>query len=83
MNLPEGLYLGLSPAESLAIMDAQGIPWVDFTSGGAGDPADWAKNIIRATCSRLGVREAIDDIGDEVTVEELLDKYYGELDFLW
>ena len=83
MNLPEGLYLGMPPADdTLAVFDAQDIMWIDFYDGGNGDPYEWPKNIVRATCAALGVRTAIDEWGNECTVDELLEKFYGTLDFL-
>lgn len=83
MNLPEGLHLALTPEQTLAIFDAQDVMWIEFYDGGTGDPSDWPKNIIKATCSRLGVKVGIDEMGEELDIEGFLHWYFGELDFLY
>ena len=82
MNGPEGLHLALTPDETPAIFDAQDVMWIQFYEGGHGDSTDWPKNIIKATCSRLGVRVGIDEEGNELDLDGFLHWYFGELDFL-
>jgi hypothetical protein len=82
MNLPEGLHLTLTDNGYLGIVDAQGIPWINFTHGGTGDPADWLRNTVKATCSALNVTEAFDDEGFDMTVDDLINNYLGSMAWL-
>ena len=81
-DIPEGLYLGLTPHETPAIFDAQDIMWIEFTDGGHGDPVRWQNNIIRDTCDALGVYTAMNELAEEVSIEHFLENYNGSLDFV-
>ena len=84
MRYPEGLHLSTTPEmDTLAIFDADGVMWVTFNDGGTGDPARWPKSIVLDTCKALDIDSAInDDTGEVVTPNNLVDYFYGELDFL-
>lgn len=71
-NLPEGLFLSWG-TEGVRICDAQDVTWVDFATGGLGDPPDWRANIIRNACRALNVREAVSDDGDVVEIDFFID----------
>lgn len=83
-SLPEGLHLTITPTQdSMGIFDAQDVMWVEFTDGGNGDPAEWAKTIIRKTCEALGVAVGIDEMGEVLdSVDEAIDQFFGDIDFL-
>lgn len=78
-NLPEGLTLTFLDGINFepAIMDAQDVVWVHFPDHDTEDPAEWFANIIRATCSALGVTEAVDEVGAYASVEEFITLWAG------
>lgn len=79
---PEGLYLGLTPSDTLGIFDAGDYMWIEFGDGGHDDPIRWHNQIVKDTCESLGVTVAFDDEGNEVGIDALLFLYNGHLDFV-
>lgn len=81
-DLPEGLHLTYTPdQDQCGIFDAQDVCHIIFTGGGNGDPTSWEKQFIKITCGRLGVETAINEIGDEVSIDGFIDEMLGELSF--
>lgn len=81
-DFPEGLYLGLTPDETPAIFDAQDVMWIEFTDGGHGDPVRWQSDIIIETCKALGVTEAFGEQGEPMWIDQFINEYHGDLDFV-
>lgn len=78
-NLPEGLtlqYVDTSNFEP-GIVDAQEMVWIHFPDHDTEDPTEWFRAIVRKTCEGLGVTVAINEQGDEVTVEAFIEEWIG------
>lgn len=79
MSLPEGLHLtyGISGNFEPEIIDGQDMTWVVFPDHDTEDPISWFTDIMLRTCRGLGVKDAINERGELLTVPEFIAEWTG------
>lgn len=77
--LPEGLTLQYADTANFepCIVDAQDMVWVHFPDHDTEDPTSWFRAFVRRTCLGLGVTVAMNENGDEVSVEDFIREWIG------
>jgi hypothetical protein len=80
-DLPEGLHLREGTERALEIVDAGEVVWIDFGRMARvldrEDSVDWITAVVTCACAGLGVTEAFNAEGEELSVKALVEQVYA------